>query len=303
VYKLLEVIVGNEKVLKTLGKVFRFLPKFLIFGICRFIGLLMYRFGGPLRERIRMNMDQLLQQNRHDIQSHVRKYFHNVIITLYEIIFASQTLDSKNRTKFFVKEERYLQEALEKGRGAIVFTPHSGNFFYYYWYLSRKYPCLTVATAGSKELLPLYLIFQRLGCKGLDYDTTPPLFLIRKIQAHLKTNGVVFILGDFWRPTFPNSTFFNRPSRSPNGAAMMGLEHGVPIVPFYGHHKGKFVHQLCFGAPIYLDQEFSRTQRREATDRLNRLLEAMIKDKPDQWFYWFNVDERWERTSEKTPSI
>ncbi|UOF89050.1 hypothetical protein LSG31_14070 [Fodinisporobacter ferrooxydans] len=32
----------------------------------------------------------------------------------------------------------------------------------------------------------------------------------------------------------------------------------------------------------------------EATNKLNQIMEQMILHKPGQWFYWFNVHERWE---------
>jgi len=51
---------------------------------------------------------------------------------------------------------------------------------------------------------------------------------------------------------------------------------------------------MKFGEPILLNEQFERHEHAEATNRLNVYLEEMILKAPGQWFYWFNVDERWE---------
>jgi KDO2-lipid IV(A) lauroyltransferase len=136
--------------------------------------------------------------------------------------------------------------------------------------------------------------FYEMGCDGLDYDNTPPLEMLRSLKKHLANNGIVFILGDFWRPAFPLSEFFGRLTRSPEGAAMLSIEQRVPVVPFYGGRLKGFTHRLVFERPMFLYEQYQRSQRSEATNQLNRFMEQVICCHPDQWFYWFNADERWE---------
>jgi phosphatidylinositol dimannoside acyltransferase len=151
-------------------------------------------------------------------------------------------------------------------------------------------------TLHMRELRPIYLLFEQLGCRGLDYDSTPPIKLIRSIREHLEEGGVLFLLGDFFRPSFPTATFFGRPTHSPNGAVVLALEKRVPIVPFYGYREKGFKHRLVFHPPLFLYKEVRPEQRRKATDKLNGVLEEMICQVPGQWFYWFNLDERWDKT-------
>lgn len=296
-YEWIHKVTTEEKYVK-LHKWVHHLPQPVIHGLCFLLSRVLYLSVRDLRKRMFENMlDLLKDQSPRQIQHYLRSYFYQFTIILYEILFESSRIEKIAPKKFIMEGEGYLHEALQSGRGAIVFSPHLGNFFYYYWYLSRKYDCLTVATGGSPELRPLYLLFQRMGCVGLDYDAVPPIELVKTLRKHLKGNGVVFLLGDFWRPNFPQARFFNRLTRSPGGAAMMALEYQVPIVPFYGYRLENSLHRLQFAPPVYLYEKWDSSQRTQAMNELNQILEEIVRKKPDQWFYWFNVQERWEQES------
>jgi KDO2-lipid IV(A) lauroyltransferase len=302
-YRWLGMVLEDERRLQRVGRWLRFVPRRLLLAFCFLASWLVYAGAASFRNGVIRNMAQLLDAPLPRIRRYCRSYVYNIFVTLFEMIGDCPDPRRDDADLLEVEGESHLREALKRGKGAIVFAPHIGNFFYYYLYLSRKYRCLTVATAGSKELRPLYLKFQRLGCDGLDYDHTPPLELFRKLRKHLNDNGVVFLLGDFYRPAFPEATFFGRETRSPSGTAALALERGTPVVPFIGCRVGGFKHRLEFGSPVYLQQQFRTDQRAEATNELNRLLEQYVLDVPDQWFYWFNVDERWEDGRERNVGI
>ncbi|UFJ41653.1 lipid A biosynthesis acyltransferase [Brevibacillus humidisoli] len=288
-------LTGHLDRLPGIARWIRWVPRPVMLGICSLLGWLVWKKENHLRTKVLDNMGEVLtNRNQLQIGKECRRYFRNFFITVYEVLIDSFRLEQTKRWRFQVSGEANLQEALSAGKGVIVFTPHLGNFFYYYWYLSRRYPCLTVVTAGSPELRPLYLLFQQLGCRGLDYDATPPMQLIRTLRKHLRQNGVVFLLGDFWRPTFPQARLFDRITRSPAGTTALALEQQVPVVPFYGYRRRGFRHQLVFGPAIHLHQTYRPDQRTEATNHLNRFLEDAITTVPGQWLYWFNAEHRWE---------
>lgn len=225
-----------------------------------------------------------------------RQYMLNVASAVYEILSAPERLRSAEAgmRRFETDGLHHLEEALSGGRGAIVYTPHMGNFFYHYWYLHHRYDCLTVGTGGSSELRPLYDIFRRLGCRGLDYDSVPPLELMRKLRAHLQGGGVLFLLGDFYRPEFPSCTMFGRETRLPGGAAMLALETGAPVVRSVSTRLG-VRHMLRYWEPVDLRERFgcSGAQvRAEAGQWLADWLQTAIEEHPEQWFYWFEAHRR-----------
>jgi lauroyl/myristoyl acyltransferase len=289
-------VTTNPARLNRLRRILGRVPAVVCLPVLSALSLLAYWTAGSVRRRIKKNMEELLPEvSKNERVRHVRNYFLNLVLALYEILVDSLRLKEPSEDRFTVRGEEYLEEALKQGRGAILYAPHMGNFFYYYWVLTRKYDCLTVATGGSPELRPLYLLFQDLGCSGLDYDNTPPLQVMRILREHLQKNGVIFLLGDFWRPNFPKAMMFGRKTGTPSGAAVLALEQGTPVIPFYGFRTQGWKHELVFGPPIHLNREFERRQRAEAMERLNREMEKMIRQQPGQWFYWFNVHERWEK--------
>ncbi|WP_426453761.1 lysophospholipid acyltransferase family protein [Paenibacillus sp. S-38] len=248
-----------------------------------------------LSVKVKRNMDDLLgPRPEGELRVHARQYLFHVLMALYEILVDSRRLTDTGRWRFRSEGEEHLTDVLKLGRGAIVYTPHTGNFFYYYWYLCQRYDCLTVATAGSPELRPLYLRFAELGCPGLDYDSTPPLEQFRKLRGHLQRGGVVFLLGDFWRPSFPPARFFGRMTRIPAGAAALSIEGNVPVIPFCGWREKGFVHRLRFEPPLHLASTYNRSTREEAANVLHAYMERVIRERPAEWFYWFNAEERWE---------
>jgi lauroyl/myristoyl acyltransferase len=303
-YEWIGKLTENPQLIKRWAWWCGWLPRPFMLVVCRLAAMFLHVIAGRVqRERIEANLRDLLKDcSNAEAQRIRRQFFQNLVITLYEIILESHRLPGSEGWRFRVDGESHLEEALRLGRGAIVYAPHEGNFFYYYWYLCQKYPCLTIATAGSQELRPLYLHFQSMGCSGMDYDSTPPLEMMRKLKKHLAANGVVFILGDFWRPTFPQSRFFGRVTRTPEGAALLSIEQQVPVIPFYGRRERGFRHHLIFEQPLHLYASYPRTQRAEATHLLNRFMEWVIRKHPEQWFYWFNVEERWEREKEPAES-
>jgi KDO2-lipid IV(A) lauroyltransferase len=248
--------------------------------------------GAPgLRRRVGAGMRDALPESTRPGQTLI--YFVCLWRLLYEVMIGVYQLERDGAERFKLEGAEQLEAALALGRGAILFAPHMGNFFYAYWYLCRHYRCLTVGTAASPELRPLYQTFYDLGCGGLDYDATPPREMLRTLRRHLSGNGVVLLLGDFWRPAFPPARMFGRDVRSPQGAAVFALEDGVPIVPFYDVREGRS-QRLVFGSPRHLSQEFARHERTAATSSLNQWLSTTIARHPTQWLYWFNLAERWE---------
>nr|WP_315989498.1 hypothetical protein [Desulforamulus aquiferis] len=213
------------------------MPERVIILIGWLSGYLLAIIAKPLRVAVLFNMAEVLDKTPKEIIKCCRAYLCHFPIILLEILMAPQRLTKEKVRQWTVEGEEHLQKALDLGRGAIIYAPHMGNFFYYYWYLSQRYPCLTVATGGSSELRPLYLLFQGMGCQGMDYDNTPPQKLLRTLSYHLRSNGVVFLLGDFWRPNFPLANFFGKASRSPGGAASLALKQQVPVVLLYAGGK------------------------------------------------------------------
>jgi lauroyl/myristoyl acyltransferase len=113
----------------------------------------------------------------------------------------------------------------------------------------------------------------------LDYDETSPLQMIRTLRNHLEQNGVIFILGDFWRKQFPITELFGKATRGPQGAAALALDQQTPVIPFSGFRTHGFTHHLVFGKPIHLNEIFARIQRSDVGIRFNKVLLSLQKQR------------------------
>lgn len=295
-YEWIGKLTRQTKKFRQLAILLHLFPDWLLYGLFYTMGNIIYgASGAKARSRIKLNISNLLiDLSPRQIRRLVRAYYRYLLITLFEVMFGFWRLPRGQASKLDAEGEHFLQGALIHGKGAIVYAPHVGNFFYYYWYLSRRYHCLTVGTAGTQELKPIYAQYEQMGCLGLDYDETSPLQMIRTLRNHLEQNGVIFILGDFWRKQFPLTELFGKPTRGPQGAAALALDQQTPVIPFNGFRACGFRHRLVFGEPIHLHELFTRSQRQEAALSLNHTMEQTILAHPEQWFYWFNLQERWE---------
>jgi len=297
-YKLIRLISNNRLATVFFVHFLLILPKELILFACKISGWLLAFFALNLKKRVISNIREIFpkQFNNKELKAFCQDYFQNLLLTLVEILIYSRDIDKLDHL-IEVEGQDNLEEALKLGRGVILYAPHVSNFFYYYYYVSQRYPSLTVATALDEDLHHLYLIFHRLGCQGLDYDSTNKREMLKQIKSHLAQNGVLLLYGDFWRKEFPQSVMFGKSTRLPSGTAALSLDLEVPVIPFFGFRTKNFQHKIVFQEPIYLFNLYAREQKSEATIFLNGFLEKIIGKVSSQWFYWFNCDERWESKS------
>lgn len=277
------------------------LPHPVMFSLVTMAGYAAFALAGRTRRRILRNMATLLPHaSRAERRRLCARYFAQECLTIYEQaieyrrgLLGEGAGGASGRVTFDVDGLEHLDAALAGGRGAIVLTPHVGNYFYFFWWLSQRHNCLTVATMGSADIRPLYLGFEALGLRGFDYDNDPPLLIFRRLSTLLRENGVVFLMGDFARPGFPQSTLLGRPSGLPAGPVALALASGAPIVPLAGMRVTSRRHRMTFLPALDLAARYRADEKALALDETARAMEAIIRRAPDQWLYWFNIDERW----------
>jgi KDO2-lipid IV(A) lauroyltransferase len=282
------------------------LPRPVMFGIVSMAGYAAFALAGQTRRRIIRNMAALLPATSRTARWRLAaRYFAQECLTIYEQgieyrrgLMGQGVGGARGRVAFDVHGLEHLDAALSRGKGAIVVTPHVGNYFYFYWWLSSRHRCLTVATMGSAEIRQLYLGFEALGLRGFDYDNDPPLTIFRQLRKLLDGNGVVFLMGDFARPGFPQGTLLGKPSGFPAGPAALALESGAPVVPMAGARLTWRRHRMTFMPALDLAGRYGPDGKGRALEEIARAMETIIREAPDQWLYWFNIDERWRARTE-----
>lgn len=183
-----------------------------------------------------------------------------------------------------------LKLAYQKGKGAILITPHLGNWELGGAYLaSLSYPVYVV----SESIVPKKSIWRKekiaellnnyrkaVGMKviPLEKGSAPLLEVLRK-------GGIVVLLGDRdITGTGESVSFFGQQVRMPKGPAVLALRTGAEIVPGFIVRKDKR-YRGFIGPTIKMYRRGDYGEEvRMITQEIARVLEDFIKKYPEQWF-------------------
>jgi Kdo2-lipid IVA lauroyltransferase/acyltransferase len=201
-------------------------------------------------------------------------------------------------------DPRPLDEALARGTGAILISPHLGN-----WELGG----LGLADLGYRINVLTFrepderVTEQRrdmreergIGIIYVDRDDTSPLAIIEAVNA-LRRNEVVCLVGD--RDGSSNTLsidFCGRPVELPVGAAYLSLATGAPVIPvFVVLEGGKYA--TLMDEPIFFLGGHGRHHEAIAAGmrRLAAVFERYLREYPDQWYTFYAF---WEKGEPRVP--
>jgi KDO2-lipid IV(A) lauroyltransferase len=207
-------------------------------------------------------------------------------------------------------DSKPLDDALAAGTGAILVSPHLGN-----WELGGLgladlgYPVnvLTFREPDERFNTDRERLRAERGIRFIyvDRDDASPLAIIEAVNA-LRRNEVLAILGD--RDGSSQSIridFFGRPTNIPVGAAYLALASGAPVIPvFVLLEKGRYA--TIMEEPIHFCGGHGEHARaiRSGMERLLAVFERYIRAYPDQWYnyydFWDNNDSNMNITGMKT---
>lgn len=184
-----------------------------------------------------------------------------------------------------------LERALGKGRGAIVFSAHFGNWEWLPLLLSDRLgrPIHSVARPMDNPRIEAKVraFREALGSRIIYKQGS-----LRTILKRLAENEVVYLLIDqnavAREGVFVD--FFGRPAATVATAAQLGLKKGIPLVPAFLHYEeGAIVLEVLpeAGIPSRGDGPAAVTR---LTQGLTRLIEEQVRRFPEQWL-WFH--DRW----------
>lgn len=191
--------------------------------------------------------------------------------------------------------EEHLTAALAAGKGAILVTPHLGNWELGGIFLRLRGSPLTVV-AVPDSVVPGITLFRDWARKGHGIDVVnlepgnlSPLTLVRALEA----NRVVAMLGErnFFEADPVEVDFFGRRTKFPRGAALLSIATGAPLLPGFVTfgRRGRYDSELT--PAIAVPASGTKAEKAaEMTRRLAKIFEDRIRAHPDQWFifdpYW-----------------
>jgi len=183
---------------------------------------------------------------------------------------------------------QHVEAARARGRPVLFVTGHCGN-----WELmsavfpSRGFPVYGV----GRELqhAALHEAVERFrNLLGARTIVRGDLSAARGLRAVLRGEaGLVMLIDQDTRVDGVWVPFFGRPAYTPTAAAELGLRHRMTVVPLFLIRRPDGTHESRFLPPVDLPDDIT-----EATARLTALIEAHIRQVPEQWVW---MHRRWRR--------
>jgi Kdo2-lipid IVA lauroyltransferase/acyltransferase len=192
----------------------------------------------------------------------------------------------------------YVEEALAKGRGIIAVTGHLGNWEFAGAYVAaRGVPIDAVTRGAANKLFEAYVTKTR---EGIGMSVIHDKDAVRRAPRALRENHLVALVADHDALGLASTfvPFFGRPAKTPRGPAVFALRFDSPVLFMTGVRQpsGRY-------AFIVKPVDVPLTGDREADVdaivlRYTQMLEAMIREYPDQYFW---QHRRWRRQPPDTP--
>jgi lauroyl/myristoyl acyltransferase len=179
-----------------------------------------------------------------------------------------------------IENIHYLDEALKKGRGAVILSAHIGN-----WELggivvsSLGYPLWGVALPHKSKKVNDFFNAQRQrkGLKVISFGKAA-----RACLKLLEENKMIALVGDkdFTKEAGVVTDFFGRPSYMPKGPAAFALKNGAAIIPVFVLRNLDDTFTIKINKPI----DCSSNSLEVITSNCTEEIEKIVKKHPEQWY-------------------
>ena len=268
--------------------------RFVPLGLCRWlskgVALIIYAFSRRDRRGFARNLSIVLKKpgGHSMVQATVRRIFLNYGQYMVDF-FAMPQLPPHKVKRFFasLRGEEILQNALAKGRGAILLSAHVGNWEFGGTLVRlAHYPLAVVAMAHNTSATNALVnrLRRSKGIKVIEVDQSP--FSGLETLRHLNRNGIVAMIGDkdFFGRGLP-TPFFGRSVRFPVGPVVLAMASGAALIPAFvlKQPDGKYFGVLEEPIPLTLEGERERIIT-ENLGKTAQVIERYIHRYPDQWY-------------------
>lgn len=185
--------------------------------------------------------------------------------------------------------EEHLRAAFAPGKGVLMITAHFGN-----WelmgakLLQEGYPVDVIAR--NSELPSTTAIINRIReSTGMRvFDRSELLAAMRGLKA----NRMLAILPDQHDLEGIFVDFFGQPAKTAIGTAIIALRTGAMMLPVFTFRQPDDSIRVVFQPPFAAVPTGDRdADARALTQRIISLIEAAIREAPDQWLWFHN---RWK---------
>ena len=217
-----------------------------------------------------------------------RLMWNNYGRTFAEYMFIKEFRNGKISKNIEIDGQEILEKIKKENSQVIFISGHFSNFELMAMHLEKSginlcaiyRPLNNIFLNGIMERIRKKYICKQQIKKGI--------VNLRQLIALKKNNFSTAIMIDQRVSEGILSNFFNHEALTTTIPAQLVKKFNIPIVPVYIERIENINFKICISKPIYFDED---TTTDKITDELNRILEKMILNKPENWIWSHN---RWK---------
>ena len=278
------------------GAFARIIPYRLSLALGSFLGWLAFDVLRMRRKVTLINLRNSLGKGKDGLARIGRRAYQNIGKSMVEYSLFPSLGKEKILGMVEFEGTEHFDEALRKGKGAVLVAGHFGS-----WELmgaatrQKGYP-VDFLVGEQHNLLVDNLMN--------DYRRSVGIGIIKMgaaakgIIRALKNNRFVAMLSD--QDAGSDGTvveFFNRPASTPKGPAAFALKMDAPVIMAFIIRENQKKQRIIIEKPIFIEKTTDKENDiQRLTQAYTRVLEEYIRKYPDHWFW---PHRRWKSTTKE----
>jgi KDO2-lipid IV(A) lauroyltransferase len=191
-----------------------------------------------------------------------------------------------------VEGREHLDAALAHGKGVLLITAHFGNWERVAaWMVLNGYKLSVIARDADDQGVNALVNELR---EGPGTEVIPRGRAARASIERLRKNEIIGILPD-QNASEVYIPFFGKPAGTVLGPGVLAERTGAVALPVFSFYEGEGRYRVRF-YPVLPPDEGYTTKGEGMMRAINRLLEQVVRERPDQWL-WFH--DRWRNARRK----
>lgn len=254
----------------------------LSLGAC--VGGLMHAALGSRRRVARQNVDAAFpEKTAPERQNIVRAHFRHLGQNIVELLLFPQW-ERRFQARVQIVGRAEAEKAAEKGRGVILFIPHTGNWEI----LAPLSPQFLPKPMAIAQPLPhRSLEALAIRCRsGAGLELTPREGALKKVVRGLREGRAAGFLADQDAgPSGIPTLFFGRYASAERSPAALSRKLGCPLLLCAPFRNGGGKHT------VFIETITQGGSDRETLQNIYARLEQLIRERPSQWLW---THRRWK---------
>lgn len=278
-----------------------YLPRGIAYGLSRHMGRARYRRGRMAARPLKAEIQERLGLAEAVAEKSVERVFELSAWRDLELWRAPRSSDRELERQIDFRGLENLDEALRRGKGAILCTGHLRGLITFFVALGRRGYRINAVRRNSLQVqgpIGRWLVKKRtlVGSTNINFFWMNASSLKAAVQvgnALRRNEIVVFLIDVRYGAETVSVDYLGEKKMFPSGHVLMAQATGAPLIDFFIHHPDESARQVVeFQVPHYPSGDLV-----EGVQHTIASLESQVKRHPADWV-WFSERELWKNPND-----